>query len=233
MRKLFIISVFLGILGGCVFPKEDAENSHNCELVGLEKGSENHKICRQWLNADLIAASDNYIFAPKRTFSDFACLGYHKIPEESPEYLKCHEKYEQAFEQIRQYYVAQKEKSLKDLLDADQHKCKVYGFKRGTTEFADCMMKQEAQRKTGAVINEIQKSEEQARIEAASKRQFNAGLAIMQGVPSHEAYMMQDDPEGYRQYKMQETLEEIHQDTKNINCTSRKDNWGNINTHCY
>jgi hypothetical protein len=32
---------------------------------------------------------------------------------------------------------------------------------------------------------------------------------------------------------MQETLEEIHQDTKNINSTSRKDNWGNINTHCY
>jgi hypothetical protein len=79
----------------------------------------------------------------------------------------------------------------------------------------------------------MRKVEEQAIIESGNKRQFNAGLAIMQGIPPHEAYMIQDNPEGYRQYKMQKTLEYIHQDMKNINCTSRQDDWGNISTHCH
>lgn len=161
MCKRFILWVVLGSLGGCVSPGEDAANASNCELLGLQKGSENHKICRQWLNADLIAASDNYIFAPKRTFSDFACLDYHKTPEGSSEYLKCHEKYKQIAEQGRQYYMAQQEKTLKAVLDADQQKCGSYGLKKGTAEFADCMMKQEAQRKADVVINEALQLEKQ------------------------------------------------------------------------
>jgi protein-disulfide isomerase-like protein with CxxC motif len=62
-----------------------------------------------------------------------------------------------------------------------------------------------------------------------NNRQFKAGLAVMGGASPAEAYMMQDNPEGYRQQKLQESLEEM----KNTSCASRVDGWGNVQTHCY
>jgi hypothetical protein len=61
-------------------------------------------------------------------------------------------------------------------------------------------------------------------------------LAIMQAGAQgqdkdlSELMLMQENPEGYRQYKLQKTLERIEQ--KNFHCTSRPDDWGNVRTDC-
>ena len=103
---------------------------------------------------------------------------------------------------------------------ADHLKCTGYGLKKGTTGYAECRMKVEAERvNAGKIERELQaiqwqqkqqlaaQAQEQQRRE--SQRTFNAGLAIMGGAPPHEAFMMQDNPMGYQAYKQREQMNDI------------------------
>ena len=110
---------------------------------------------------------------------------------------------------------------------ADHLKCTGYGLKKGTTGYAECRMKVEAERvNAGKIERELQalqwqqkqqfaaQAHEQQRRE--SQRTFNAGLAIMGGAPPHEAFMMQDNPMGYQAYKQREQLNNIQGELEKI-----------------
>lgn len=198
----FRIAFLCLALSACVTPGQDSVNSYQCEEWGFTKGEENHTICRQWLNNDTFAAEDNYMFAPKRTFPDFACLDYFKIPDGSPEYKTCRDKFKQIGLQSKEHVETRQTNEQQTQMDAFKQKCLSYGLKIGDPGYVDCMMKQEQQMKADAIVGAAFQMEQQ-KLEMQRRQQMQDNL-----------------------FRQQELNRARVSPSNSMNCTTSYNRWG-------